>query len=86
MIQVACLKKCLVGTISEDGEKMDTEKDTPTIALLFLWNESANNLTLQHARNGVEHRVGDKKISVDGFCQLVTLLFNCCKLIFVCNN
>ena len=31
--------------------------------------ESEHGIHIQHVRNGSEHRVGDKKIPVDGYCK-----------------
>ena len=33
--------------------------------------EKEEAIFIQHARNGIEHRVGDRKIAVDGFSKYV---------------
>ena len=56
----------------EDGYRKMYPHPCSAVSIEWLaFVEKEDNISIQHARNGPEHRVGDRKIAVDGFCKCV---------------
>ena len=62
-----------------DEESFKKEYPLPLSAVSTEWLayiEQEDNINIQHARNGGEHKIGPKRVPVDGYCKETKIVYN----------